>query len=315
MLSPEETIDDGEPIGPAYIFGNTSSAPDDLVPSDHRPVRRRPYRRVKTNEQMNEFSRQTMRATNRSTKNPLPFATPAVSVSKGEEEPEWDSHTYTEIPDGDSPRRHPVFGINPDIVFDEEHSPERDAETRFPVENLVSYEKEDIERVEAMAEAATSDIQKRLLEEGAALLMSYDDASSFAEAVLRDGLGITVEIDSSVSEAISHMMRLNMISAYMERMSIPRSLKTRYLHVLTDKIAEDTHSAIQKKTTSEKYNAVLKNLQARVKSNPDSATAELASQLGVVKHRSGKGRAGNSATDAQHAYNDTQNSGVRFEGP
>lgn len=323
MRSPEDILyEDGEPIGPEYIFGNTATAPDDLIPSGRRPVRHRPYRKVKTNAQIREFSRRILKATNKSSKNPLPFASPAPSLSPAPApEPEapadpndWASHTYTEIPDDEVPRRHPVFGINPDIVFDEDYSPERDAESRLPVENLVSYEKEDIDRVESKAAEATADIQKRLLEEGAALLMSYDDASSFAEAVLRDGLGISVEIDSSVSEAISHMMRLNMIAAYMDKMSLPQAIKTRYLRVLTEKIAEDTHTSIQKKNTSEKYNAVLKNLQARMKSSPDNATADLASQLGVVKHRSNKG-GGGSAVDDQHAFNDAQNAGVRFEGP
>jgi len=300
-----EDIEDGEPIGPDYIFGNTTSSSEDFLPTASRPVRHRPFKRAKSKKELRKFSQKINELTGKSNKNPLPFAVPSKK--------EWDYHTYTEIPDREVPKRHPVFGINPDIVDDEDYSPERDAESRIPIDNLVTYEKEDIDKVEAKAEAATKEIQKRLLEEGAALLISYDDASSFAEAVLKDGLGISVEIDSSVSEAISHMMRLNMISAYMDQMSLPQKIKDRYLRVLTEKIAEDTHTSIQKTITSEKYNAVLKNLQARMKNSPDSAAGEIASQLGVVKHRSDGNSPKGSAVNDQHAFNEAQNAGVRFE--
>lgn len=308
-----DVVDDGEPIGPDYIFGNTASSSEDFLPTSNRPVRHRPFKKIRSRKQLREFSKKSNEFTGRSTKNPLPFAAPA-STPDVPDPKDWAYHTYTEIPDKDVPKRHPVFGINPDIVDDENYSPERDAESRIPIENLVTYEKEDIDKVEAKANEATKEIQKRLLEEGAALLISYDDASSFAEAVLRDGLGITVEIDSSVSEAISHMMRLNMISAYLDQMSLPDKVKDRYMRILTEKIAEDTHASIQKTITSEKYNAVLKNLQARMKSSPEAAAGDLASQLGVVKHRSNDGmsRKGE-AVDDQHAFNEAQNAGVRFE--
>lgn len=316
----EGVYGDGEPVGPEYIFGDTEQSPDDKAPLTQRPVRSRSFRRVSSRSEHNAAIKSSMKAVRRK-RNPLPFATVAVEDPAAPLKDDWSTHTYTEIPDGDGPRRHPLFGINPDIVFDDDYSPEREAESRLPVENLITYEKEDIDRVQEKAKSLTSSIQKRLLEEGAALLISYDDASSFASAVLKDGLGIDVEIDSSVSEAISQMLRLNMISAYMDQMSLPDPIKARFMRVLTEKIAEDTHATIQKKITSEKYSNVLKNLQARMKSSPEQATADIASQLGVVRKRSKRGHGGagldqsfGEGIDDQHAFNELQNAGVRFEG-
>tara|TARA_B100000700_G_scaffold101966_1_gene114962 strand:+ start:13459 stop:14406 length:948 start_codon:yes stop_codon:yes gene_type:complete len=310
---------DQEPDGPEYIFGNTAPMPDDVVPTASKPVRYRPFKRVETSGDHRRFSRETAKHTNRKT-NPLPFAVKAPSPIR-QPEPENDYHTFTEIPDGDGPRRHPLFGINPDIVFNDEASPERDAEGRFNIENLVTYSQEDLDKVTSASNETTAAVQDKMLREGAALLMSYDDASSNVEAILRDGLGITVEIDASVSEVISHMMRLNMISEYMDRMSLPEPIKSRFMRVLTEKLAEDAHTSINKALTSEKYNSVLKNLQARMKGGSEenpapAAQPDLAGQLGVVRKRSSGGGVSpptSDKVDDQHAFNERQDAGVRTD--
>lgn len=306
---------DNEPTGPEYIFGDTAPMPSDILPTSSRPKRYRPFRRVKDNAELNRVCRKVARATNKKA-NPLPFA---VKGSLPKEKKKEDTYTYTEIPDEDGPRRHPVFGINPDIVFDDEDSPERDAERRLDIENLVSFDQSDLDKVTAASEGLAKDTQRLLLEEGAALLMSYDDASSVVTAVLRDGLGVTAEIDSSVSEVISHMMRLNVISAYMDKMSMPKYLKSRFMRTLTDKIAEDAHSAVNKTLTSEKYRTTLDNLRARIKQgstegDPVQQAADMMGQLGVVRRRSSAGGVAPPMSDKpndQHDFNERQGKGVR----
>jgi hypothetical protein len=306
---------DEEPEGPDYIFGDTAPVPDDFMPTADRPKRYRTFKRVKDNATMTKVCRSIAKATDRAA-NPLPFGTAADLPKK----PEWGSHTYTEIPDEDGPRRHPVFGINPDIVHDDESSPERDAESRLPIENLVSYSQEDLDSVSGMSDDIAKEIQELMLNEGAALLMSYDDASSYTEAVLKDGLGVNVEIDSSVSEVISHMMRLNMITAYMGKLSMPENIKAKFMRTLTEKIAEDAHTAMNKTLNSEKYSSILNNLKARANKGDSGSTLgkdDIAGHLGVVRRRSnagkGLGAPASENVNDQHDFNEKQNAGVRKE--
>lgn len=311
-------FEDGEPDGPGYIFGDTSSLPGDIVPTVDRPKRFRPFRRVKDNDELRRCRRRVLKAVTRK-KNPLQFATPATLPKP--DTPKYED-TYVEIPDDSRKYRHPVFGINPDIVRDDdEFSPEREAEQRLPVENIVEYDPAMLEAVSDRSDALSKDIQQILLSEGAAFLMSYDEATSAAAAALRDGLGVTAEIDSSVSETISHMLRLSMVQFYLDRTSLTKWVKRRFLRNLTDKISDDAHASINKALVNEKYRSALDNLRARtspgtLSSTPESELSDIAGQLGVVKRRSRGGLTHPRSDDAsdQHDYNERQNAGVRVRG-
>lgn len=312
---------DGEPEGPEYIFGDTAPVPSDVLPTAPKAKRFRSFLKVKDNKEMGRICRKVARATNKKA-NPLPFATKGVLDTRSSEQREAEAehnYTYTEIPDGNGPRRHPLFGINPDIVHDDEESPELEAESRLDIENVVSFDKEDLDRVTSASDKYAEEAQRLLLEEGAALLMSYDDASSAATAILRDGLGVTAEIDSSVSEVISHMMRLNLINAYAGKLSLPKYIKSRFMRNLTDKLSEDAHAAINKTLTSEKYRTALDNLRARIKpgsseADPVQQAADMVGELGVVRRRSGTPGVPHPASDKssdQHDFNERQAKGVR----
>jgi len=306
---------DNEPDGPDYMFGDTAPVSDDFLPTADRPKRYRKFKRVKDNAEMNRLCRNMARATNLPA-NALAIGTVAT-LPKPKHEGEY---TYTDIPDGDRPVRHPVFGINPDIVTGDELSPEREAESRLPIENLVAYSQEDLDNVSSASEDIAKEIQEMMLQEGAALLMSYDDATSYTEAVLRDGLGISVEIDGSVSEAISHMMRLNMICAYLGKLSMPEDIKNRFIRTLTKRIAEDAHTAMNKTLNSEKYSSMLNNLQARANKGGAAESTlgkdDIAGQLGVVRRRSksqGFSPPASEKVNDQHDFNEKQSAGVRKE--
>lgn len=292
---PFHSFDDGEPEDANYIFGDTSMSLTDNTPRVEKHHKQLPFRRIAKGS-MKKHMQAVNKRTNR--KNPLPFATPVVLDAKDgpSSEPEY---TYTEIPDK---------------IRERDTLPELDAEQRLPVENLVQYTQQEINDVHERAETVSDEATRLLLEQGAALLMSYDESSSYVEAMLRDGLGITVEIDSSISEAISHMMRLNLVTFYADKMALPEDVRRRYLRVLTEKFAEDTHAAINKNLTGERYSTILKNLQARMAGGSGAEAEELVSTLGMAKRRSSQGlpTSPNSNTSAQHDYNTAQEAGVRF---
>lgn len=301
---------DGEPEGPMYIFGDTLPNEHDNKPTMTRAAVRRSFRRVSSNKELFDAMVSINKATNSAKPkfdlNVLPFAKKGTLPNQ----------TYTEIPDGDGLPRHPVYGINPDIVFDGEHNPELEAESRLNIENLIHVDQAMIDEIRALTDNMAEDSKRLMLMEGAAMLMSYDDASSFTEATLRDGLGVTVEIDASVSGVLSHLMRLNLINSYMARMSLPDAVKTRFMRSLTDKIAEDAHMEMNKAGKAEKYNAVLKNLRARFDGNKSQNNSQptMVGPMGVVRHRSPKGITApvSDRSEDQHDFNERQNSGVRL---
>lgn len=310
-------FNDGEPVGSEYIFGDTSPSSSDYEPTEQTKTSISVgFRKVASDFDFKALTAKVRAQTLR------PVEPISASISS------TDRHlaigrpvTYTEIPDGES-RAHPLYGFNPDN-YTEESSPERKAEGELDVENVIDIDPEELDRIETLADDMAGEVSELLLTEGAALLMSFDDATAKAEAVLRDGMDITAEMDTTVADALSHMMRLNILSKYMERMSMPDTLKSKFMNLMTEKIAGDAHGAMTKTTANAKYRAVLDNLQGRVKprdpqSQPNASKdgSVVAGPMGVVRHKgSGSGIAppSSDSVDDTHGFNERQNAGVRVK--
>lgn len=245
----------------------------------------------------------------------------AREISKEKETPNKKDtkYTYSEIPDAPKSSYHSV-GHEDELDYLE---PERKAEEKLgdEIENLVSIDENDVTAVREKSDVLSKSITSILLEKGAASLMSYDESSSYVQAVMKDVFGIDADIDSSVPVAISHMLKLKVINEYINSMDIPEEYTSTFMYELTLRTVEDAHSEMSKGTTSDKYSQALQNLNARLRRKSDEGEAdngpaptEVSPQArAALKRRSG-GPSGPESTDSDsiHNYNKQQHDNVRF---
>ena len=201
----------------------------------------------------------------------------------------------------------------PDYLIDRMQEPEKIAEKQLDIDNLVDVDEHVLDVLKTSSIELTDELKHLLLNEGAAMLISFDDASSYTEVVLRDGMGIEVDIDSSITHGIGQLMRLNVLHSCISRLSLPQHLKDRFLNTLTHKLAEEAFNSMQKASKSEKYSTMLKNLQARINGKYSENVGNV-TPVGVVKRRSSPPSADpNAPSDQLHEYNEQQHKGVRYE--
>lgn len=201
----------------------------------------------------------------------------------------------------------------PDYLQDRFQTPEERASQTLDIENVIDVEQSVVDALKESSRTLTDTLKTLLLNEGAAMLVSFDDASAFTEATMRDGLGIELEIDSSINQGIGQLIRLNILNACIEHISLPQHIKERFLNTITHKIAEEAFVAMQKSAKAEKYSSLLKNLHARVNGKYAEGVGS-APPIGVLKQRSRStaAPASNAPSDQVHDYNEQQNKGVRY---
>lgn len=272
-------FNDNEPVGPEYIFGDMLS---------DTPI-------VKGVEWKNRKNWRLLRYKNKKTAI-FPIGVPVTPSIP----PYKPTFTSTTIPD-DVEKRHPVYGKNPDI-----YSPLNDEKTEgLNIENLVEVEESRLNKIIQDATELSVVVSNVLMDEAASFMMSYDKASAYTETVLRDGLGVNIEVDSSVMVGISHLAKLNVLNMYADKMTtLPSSIRDRFMRIVTKKIAEDCVQDMNRDIKSEKYSSILKNLTARI---TQDETPLGTSRTGSTRHASKTGQ----EVEDIHKANDRQASGVR----
>jgi hypothetical protein len=314
-------FDEDDPEGLSAIFGILDPMNSDVIPTELLP-KCRTFKSMSTKE-MNKTSVRYFKKTEVPLKsnNTNLFGRPVESPIKRFVH----SHdeTFIDVPEDGQLKRHPVLGSTSTMSYDDNMTPEEEAASRLNVENIIEFDQEEVDAIEAAANDASSDIKQILLEEGAAMLMSYDTASSHSSAVLRDGLGIESDIDSSISAAIGHLLRLRIIEAYLGKLKISAKVSKKFMDEFTTLVVGDVHKDITIKAKTDKYSAVLENMQAsKRKKQPKDEIGNsdtVANPMGAVRKRSATRGPNplfhvgeNSPSEDLHGYNDMQNSGMRF---
>lgn len=260
-------FNDNEPEGPEYIFGDLNVIVEPLV---MKSVRVTSFKKKTFLKRKDEI---------------FPIGKPIFN------------YTETIIPE-ERPEYSPK---NENIVY--KNDLPKNAED-LEIKNLVDIDEDDLDLICERSEELSKYCSDILLKESAALLMSYDKSSSYVEAVLRDGLGINIEIDNNICVAIGHLVKINVLNFYANQMtSIPEELRARFLKQVTYHIAQDAISEMKKENVGEKYTSFLKNLVARVKKSDKP--------IGTVRSHYQEKPEKDRSTEEQHKYNDRQAAGVK----
>lgn len=151
------------------------------------------------------------------------------------------------------------------------------------VANAVPVEKALLEFVKARTELRTRDLSHLLLKSVTPSVLACDSALSYAKTFMETGFGFNTETDNSVQEALSDIIRLEVLSFFIRRSRMLRFQKRRLLNELTDKTAEAIISSVQKSSSNKNFSDKLSSLEAFVLHKSGERTA--LSKKGGIEHR------------------------------
>lgn len=178
----------------------------------------------------------------------------------------------------------PIFGIDDD----EYKAPTvKVQKTRVPsgyeFDNVVNVSKGALQKIKKKTDKSTRRVVDNMLMSSTPSLLAFDNASSYVQAVLRDGLGVEVDIDNSMTVIIESLTTLSMAYTYARMVRLPKSVRKLYIETLTVKLVDEAVTAMKKKNLNEKNSRHLKDIVASVGERLNSG--DVSSSVGVKKSR------------------------------
>lgn len=137
------------------------------------------------------------------------------------------------------------------------------------IQNLVNVPERLLLQMRSNAEARSQSYSKFLLQDVMPLVMSLDAGTNFVQTALADGVGLNVDIDSSVNEAIQNLIKLDTIVFFLKRTKIPLKFKHLFLEHLVKIMAENSVTKMdqhQKKLHNERLVKDLEGVVVRSRS-------------------------------------------------
>jgi hypothetical protein len=146
----------------------------------------------------------------------------------------------------------------------------------LPIDNLVDIPESLLRAVQESSQNFTKELSDAMLKQEAAFLMAFDSATAYTEAALRDGLGVSVEIDDDVLAVIANLNRLAVVRTYMRKLALPKATKKLFLDKLcealvTESVADMKRAALGR--SKSKYIQRLQELNGRVRRQEETPKA------------------------------------------
>lgn len=165
----------------------------------------------------------------------------------------------------------PIYGLLDDIE-DEVLPKPKIKKTTLPqgsekvkLDNVVNISEQAVQRILNRVDTASRHIAADLLENEVPILLSYDNATAYAETVLRDALGIDVSIDDDVTKVLAHLNKLSIIYQYSTMVKLPRSIRKLFVTELTKSLVLEAVVDMKNARTGRKYSQNLRELTAHVR--------------------------------------------------
>ena len=172
----------------------------------------------------------------------------------------------------------PVYGIDDEIEqhsfvkHEIKHTKLPDGHEKVKLDNVVNVSEGVLQQILDNTDFATRKIVGALLERGVPLAMSYDNATSYAEAVLRDGLNIDVEIDDDITKIIDSLNKLSVAYMYSRMVKLPKSIRRQYIQELTTEFVKEAMIQMKVASNTRKYSQTLRETVAHVTSSTERKT-------------------------------------------
>ena len=190
----------------------------------------------------------------------------------------------------------PIYGINDEIEYEEVIAPKRkfkraelpEGADKVKLDNVVNISEDSVAKIQARTDKARKKIADTLLQSHIPVLVSFDEASAYAESVMRDILGVEIEIGDDVTPIINNMGKLALVCLFSKMIDMPQALRKHFVYGIASKLVDESIAEMKKSSSGKKYSQVLRELTANVVVGQKSADGDndrFVNSVGVKKSR------------------------------
>lgn len=158
--------------------------------------------------------------------------------------------------------------------------PERLAESRIDAVNAIDISDEEVEQVKEAISKVTVDLKDTILKNVVSFI-ALDNASAIVEAIMRDGIGINVTVDSSVVHSLSDITKLSVLQKLLDSTDLPENVRKAFMLNLTRGLTNDI-GPLRKAENGLRYSQILQNVVLSRRNRRDDGEAE-SNPMGIIK--------------------------------
>lgn len=151
-------------------------------------------------------------------------------------------------------------------------------------DNAIAIDDVDIEDFNNLIGSRSAYLAEKFRSTYLPMSLSYDHASAYVEAFMRDGLDIDgFQIDHDLSHHINAMIKLDALHTIVKDLSLPEALKTEYYLKVIDSLISEVNTSIKSdklKTIADRYRMEL--------DNPVGVRTSSMGSVALRSHRNGK---------------------------
>lgn len=161
----------------------------------------------------------------------------------------------------------PNMNINYDATLPEEAE-------GIDFDNVVAIPERVLKGVVKKTEQRTRKLSDLMLNSITPAMLSYDSASNYVKAALRDGLKIEVDVDRGVLDVVKELSRLDVIFFYVKRLNIPKSLKKQFMNSFIEELSKASIESMRKTDKSDEISSQLRELQGVIMKRSEHQSRE-----------------------------------------
>lgn len=161
--------------------------------------------------------------------------------------------------------------------------PERDARNRIPVANAIDIDQETVDGFQTDVNVVQEKLVASILKHVIAPAMATMNAAAVSQAVMRDGLGVDMVVDSNIWVVLRNIGTLKIVAEHAE--TLPDPIRQTFMRDLAKGFAANSLEDYRK-GGSANYSAILDALRGYVEGEDNTNMAQ--SPIGVRKVRTPK---------------------------
>lgn len=130
--------------------------------------------------------------------------------------------------------------------------------------NVVSIPESVLKATKLRTEKVSESYSKFLMTRVIPNLLALSSGNIWAQTAMSDGLGIDIDIDSTVTEVVQNLMRLDVITFFLRKSSLPLKYKREFLRAFTEKLSQSCVDGLLKAGRKQDRETFIKDLEGVV---------------------------------------------------
>lgn len=158
------------------------------------------------------------------------------------------------------PKSRPIPGIN----IQRRSLPPDAQKVSDELLNVVPIPEAVLKETKRHTEKVSEDYSKFLMTRVIPKLLALSSGNIWAQTAMSDGLGIDIDIDNTVTEVVQNLMRLDVITFFLRKSSLPLKYKREFLRAFTEKLSQTCVDGLVKAGRKQERETFIKDLEGVV---------------------------------------------------